>query len=361
MKKTKTHLINLLILVVFSVSSSQAQVPQGFNYQGIARDIEGKPKSNLQLEVEIGILNDLVGDSILYTEMHQRQTNLFGLFSLTIGQGTPLEGDFFNIDWGSGNKFLKIVNDGPLQATTQLSSVPYAMHANSGSKSGKNKEDVYYEKGRVIIGSDSTLHPYPGNLLQLYSPQQESRIILYGANGGSNYNNISLWDLQERGWQLEHKSASAINHNLAISYYNGATYTNAFAITPTGKVGIGLGYSENPQFPLHIKHLTDPVLKLERGSDGRSLLLDMNSIRTNDDHDLALGVNGLAEDIYIDYPTHNVGIGTLSPMRKLHVNGAMRFEPQQSSPASPQKGDSYFDDNTNKLRVFDGTSWKDCW
>jgi hypothetical protein len=57
----------------------------------------------------------------------------------------------------------------------------------------------------------------------------------------------------------------------------------------------------------------------------------------------------------------NVGIGTIAPARSLHVNAVMRLEPIPTAPTSPSKGDMYFDSTINKLRVFDGTVWQNCW
>jgi hypothetical protein len=56
----------------------------------------------------------------------------------------------------------------------------------------------------------------------------------------------------------------------------------------------------------------------------------------------------------------NFGIG-LWPERRLHVNGAMRLQPLNVAPSSPSKGDIYFDNIINKLRVFDGNTWQNCW
>lgn len=57
----------------------------------------------------------------------------------------------------------------------------------------------------------------------------------------------------------------------------------------------------------------------------------------------------------------NVGIGTSFPARTLHVNDVMRLEPRNTVPSSPSKGDMYFDGVINKLRVYDGTTWQNCW
>ncbi len=57
----------------------------------------------------------------------------------------------------------------------------------------------------------------------------------------------------------------------------------------------------------------------------------------------------------------NVGIGTAAPARKLHIKSVMRLEPINSPPAQPSKGDIYFDAILNKLRVYDGSVWQNCW
>jgi len=44
----------------------------------------------------------------------------------------------------------------------------------------------------------------------------------------------------------------------------------------------------------------------------------------------------------------------------LHVEEVMKLKPV-SAPSNPEKGSIYFDDTTNKLRVYDGSTWQDCW
>ncbi|RUM66522.1 MAG: hypothetical protein DSZ06_03040 [Sulfurospirillum sp.] len=56
----------------------------------------------------------------------------------------------------------------------------------------------------------------------------------------------------------------------------------------------------------------------------------------------------------------NVGIGTTTPARKLHINGVLRLEPT-SEPSDPAEGDIYMDSGTHKLRVYDGSNWHDLW
>jgi len=56
--------------------------------------------------------------------------------------------------------------------------------------------------------------------------------------------------------------------------------------------------------------------------------------------------------------TGNVGIGTSSPARALHVSDVMRLQPRATAPGSPAKGDIYFDSSDDKLKCYDGTAWQ---
>ncbi len=45
----------------------------------------------------------------------------------------------------------------------------------------------------------------------------------------------------------------------------------------------------------------------------------------------------------------------------VNVRDALSLKPLDTAPANPEKGTMYFDNTTNKLRVWDGTAWQDCW
>lgn len=53
-----------------------------------------------------------------------------------------------------------------------------------------------------------------------------------------------------------------------------------------------------------------------------------------------------------------VGVGTLSPLRPLHVEGSVRLNPV-AVPASPGAGDIYMESGSNKLKYHNGTQWVD--
>ncbi len=65
--------------------------------------------------------------------------------------------------------------------------------------------------------------------------------------------------------------------------------------------------------------------------------------------------SGNSEKMRID-TSGNVGIGTTTPARKLHISDAMRLQPIASPPSSPSSGDLYFD-NSEALCVYVSGAW----
>ncbi len=95
---------------------------------------------NRNLGLRISILD---GATAVYVETNNISTNGFGLYTLAIGEGTPITGSMGSVDWSSGNKFIKVEIDpyGGTNYTTlgtnELLSVPYALYAaSSGTTSG---------------------------------------------------------------------------------------------------------------------------------------------------------------------------------------------------------------------------------
>src|SRR5690606_32468424 len=115
----------------------------------------------LQISLRAGEKGD-----VLYTERHQVTTNQLGLFSITIGEGKALKGEFASIPWNLANIWLDIdMNEAGGKNFTninssQLLTVPYAFHAGTaGSYSGmddptqKNGLQFYWS----ITGNLSTV------------------------------------------------------------------------------------------------------------------------------------------------------------------------------------------------------------
>ena len=112
-----------------------AQTPEGFKYQSIARDLAGLTINNSNISLRMSILDSDISGPTVYAETHSVSTNEFGLFSISIGFGTPVSGSFTGIDWATNEKFLKVEADftGGTSFTemgvSQLLSVPYALYS----------------------------------------------------------------------------------------------------------------------------------------------------------------------------------------------------------------------------------------
>ncbi len=116
----------------------KGQVPQGFNYQAVARDNSGAAITNQSIGLVINLRQVTSNGTIVYSEMHTVTSNNIGLINLVVGTGTALSGSFSVIDWAAGPYFIEINMDATggtnytLMGTQQLMSVPYALYAANG-------------------------------------------------------------------------------------------------------------------------------------------------------------------------------------------------------------------------------------
>jgi hypothetical protein len=133
--KTKL-LFTILLSFAFCILSSQ--VPQGFNYQAIARDGGGAVLPNTPLQVMFYVQSLSTGGTLYWKEWYSSvTTNSFGLFTLVVGNGIrqteSTVATFDAIDWTVTSKFLKteIYYSSAWHdlGTSQLLTVPYAMVA----------------------------------------------------------------------------------------------------------------------------------------------------------------------------------------------------------------------------------------
>jgi hypothetical protein len=133
----------LLLLLTLLAWPVLGQAPQAFNYQGVARKEDGSVLTG-SVTVKFTILDN---NTPVYAEQHDNVAlNSLGLFTLAIGRGRVLQGSFANIAWATGQKNLRVEysvpGSGPLSATVQLLSVPYALYAqNAGTGTGGQKGD----------------------------------------------------------------------------------------------------------------------------------------------------------------------------------------------------------------------------
>ena len=133
----KIALVSLKTIVFISNLISQA--PNMMSYQAVIWDGSGNLVAEKMVSIKISILQGSVTGTSVFSETHRIQTNVNGLVSLTIGGGTNATGKIADINWGAGIYFLKTESDPTgggnynIVGTTQLISVPYAMHSNTSN------------------------------------------------------------------------------------------------------------------------------------------------------------------------------------------------------------------------------------
>lgn len=121
-------------IALFIASLLSGQSPDLFNYQGMAFDESGNAVINQSIDIRLSILEAGPTGSVVYQEEHQVTTSSKGIFSLQIGGGNNVSGQFSSLGWGQNRYWiateLDINNQGyQLLGTHQFVSVPYAMHA----------------------------------------------------------------------------------------------------------------------------------------------------------------------------------------------------------------------------------------
>jgi hypothetical protein len=155
MKKLYTLLAVLLI-----TASTFAQAPEKMSYQAVVRDSGDNLVTSQPVGMQISILQggDLAnpGPTIAYTETQTPTTNVNGLATLEIGTGDTTD-DFTTIDWSNGPYFIKTEIDlaggttYTIIGTSQLMSVPYALHAKTVTQPTYNVNTFYAELGGYVI------------------------------------------------------------------------------------------------------------------------------------------------------------------------------------------------------------------
>ncbi|WNJ19200.1 tail fiber domain-containing protein [Pontibacter sp. G13] len=126
----------ILLCTIAAVVNLQAQTPQKFAYQAVAR-LDGQLLANEQISIKFTIKD--LGNTTYYQETHVNvTTNAYGLFRLFVGDGVPVQPfsttSFDTLSWDQGPFTLQVElkDNGSTflyMGESQLVSVPYALYA----------------------------------------------------------------------------------------------------------------------------------------------------------------------------------------------------------------------------------------
>jgi uncharacterized protein (TIGR02145 family) len=178
----KADTSNAATLTVTSSASAAAGtvagVPGLINYQGSALDSAGKPMKNQTISLKLSVLDSSSSGAAVYVESHTAATNGSGHFAIQIGGGTALLGTFDSVGWANGrNKYLKteLSQNGTWVSlgTSQLVSVPYALHAGSAEKA-KSADEA------------TTLRDSSGNAYQIKTVNGQPTLVAAPGSGSAS-------------------------------------------------------------------------------------------------------------------------------------------------------------------------------
>ncbi|MDZ7738201.1 MAG: tail fiber domain-containing protein [Bacteroidales bacterium] len=374
--------LSFLAIAICAVHSVFAQAPQELNYQAVVRDASGNPIASTTVGVKLSILQGSSSGSPVCIEEFSPATNAYGLVTLEIGSVNNV--DFEAIDWSVGPYFLKVEIE---QAggtsyteagTTQLLSVPYALHAATAEKTlgdslwRQSGANIYYNDGKIGIGTGTPVAKLSilNEDLQTAAGSRTDWMRLNANTGNTDnlyiYHNRHTdgtdWNSSEIRIQkqvdatpmhyISYKGLSDNNANLEIGF-NNSPY---FAMDKFGRVGIS---TTNPGALLHVNYSSNRSLAVGGWFDASSvsggigaaasnayLKQGDNTFRFSRDH-ASIGASGIAFNkpywtavgifansgattadqeftpnwIATFVSSGKVGIGTTTPSSRLEVEG----------------------------------------
>jgi hypothetical protein len=384
-----------ILAVVVLTASVFAQAPQKMSYQAVIRDASDNLVTNQTVGIRISILEGSASGTLVYSETQTPETNDNGLLNIEFGGGIG----FNTINWANGSYFIKTEIDltggsnYTITGTNQLLSVPYALYAENSASWRLNSDTIIYANKNYV-------HVKP--------PTGDATLMIEADPQNTNENDNPIIEfIQDGGYK-----ASAIGLNLlSTTFNNGLFITNnsglysgiffgignqptgytsldssniKMMISPIGHVGIG---TVNPDYQLTVDNiLGDFSFKIGTPSDG--IYMKMNHkgwVVTDTINNSTLSFQyykpGSSADLTVNNePTYTYFIPSdqgagqhivysingekrfiVSGNGVTTVNSVMKLTPRNSAPSNPEKGMMYMDNSTNKLMVYDGTTWRACW
>jgi len=170
MKKYISVILLILVFVQFTNAQDKVADLKGINYQAVAlndeiHELVGvdavlKPLYEKEIGVRFTITDGPTGSLTYFQESHVVTTDKYGMFSLTIGLGTYLGGDYdalIEIPWINGDQWLRVEiaknNDGVYKDVNyeKFRTVPYSFYTDDIAD---NSITTYKIVNEAIIAED---------------------------------------------------------------------------------------------------------------------------------------------------------------------------------------------------------------
>lgn len=174
-------LFAFIFLALVLTGSAVAQTPDKINYQAVVRGTTGAILQNQVIGLRISILQGSDTGPAVFAETHTPTTNAYGLINVQIGTGTNLGPLLNTIDWGADIYYMAVQIDPAggtsysILSTTQLVSVPYALHARTVEENDDADADPLNETntGASLVGSNLQITDNGGTLVVDLSPLED--------------------------------------------------------------------------------------------------------------------------------------------------------------------------------------------
>ena len=154
--------IYFVLAVLFLTAGLNAQAPQKISYQAVIRNPAGQLVVNQLIGMRISILKGMAASVPVYIETQSPVSNANGLVTLEIGGGKPVTGAFGSIDWANGTYYIETETDPAggtdytITGSSQLLSVPYALHAKTAESVTGNSGFAHFTGelfgGGIVVG-----------------------------------------------------------------------------------------------------------------------------------------------------------------------------------------------------------------
>ena len=183
-----------ICLAYLLIAGANAQAPEKFSFQGVAKNASGEPVpigNNIKVRLTIRVDNSF-GQSV-YQETHFKTLAVSGgIFNLIVGNGQEVAGNFSTIDWPSHVYFLQVEidiagGDNYVDAgTSQLLSIPYALH--SKTSDGWTHNIPIVQKG--IADAQSSIAPVGSGPRLVWYPGKSA--FRAGSSDGTAWENAEI-------------------------------------------------------------------------------------------------------------------------------------------------------------------------
>ena len=184
--------MKILLTTIFTISAfiTFGQVPQGINYQGVARDANGVINTQA-ITVKFDLHQGSAGGTVVFSEIHNITTNNLGLFNLVIGSINTSA--FSAINWANSPYFIETTLNGAPLGTQQLMSVPYALYAEkAGNSSPTPTININSPNTANMISMGVYSINIPATILNTYTLTQSGNTVTLFENGTTNIGTINL-------------------------------------------------------------------------------------------------------------------------------------------------------------------------